>query len=211
MTDRVTKELTGKTDVGAAVSRARETFTRAANDEGLVDVAFGWHESPLGRLLLARTDRGLARVSYVGEDPGLVLDDLARRISPRVLEAPGRLEEVRRELDEYFDGRRRDFDVPIDWRLTAGFGRRVLKATARIPFGEVSSYQRVAAAAGSPAGSRAAGNALGANPIPIVVPCHRVLRTGGAMGGYTGGLDKKEWLLTLEGYAGGPARRDARK
>lgn len=199
--DRVTEELAAsrKADVGAAVSRATRTLTNTAARAGLVDVAYGWVESPLGRLLIAKTDRGLARVSYVGEHEDLVLADLARRISPRVLEAPGRLDDVRRELDEYFDGRRRGFDLPIDWRLTAGFGRRVLKATARIPFGAVSSYQKVAAAAGSPAGSRAAGNALGANPIPIVVPCHRVLRTGGAMGGYTGGLDKKEWLLRLEG------------
>jgi methylated-DNA-[protein]-cysteine S-methyltransferase len=202
MSDRLTKELAAsrKADVDAAVTRAARSFATAAGEQGLIDVAYGWFDSPLGRLLLARTDKGLARVSYVGEHEDWVLSDLAKRISPRVLEAPQHLDEVRRELDEYFDGRRRDFDVPIDWRLTGGFGRRVLKATARIPFGKVSSYQRVAAAAGSPAGSRAAGNALGANPIPIVVPCHRVLRTGGAMGGYTGGLDKKEWLLKLEGY-----------
>jgi methylated-DNA-[protein]-cysteine S-methyltransferase len=202
MGDRVTKELSAGRglDVEAAVGRAARSFAEAASAEGLVDVAYGWFDSPLGRLLLARTEKGLARVSYVGENEDLVLSDLARRISPRVLEAPHRLDDVRRELDEYFHGRRRDFDVPVDWRLTSGFGRRVLKATARIPFGKVSSYQRVAASAGSPAGSRAAGNALGANPIPIVVPCHRVLRTGGAMGGYTGGLDKKEWLLKLEGY-----------
>lgn len=202
MSDHLTKALTGgrRADVGAAVERAARSLTEAADREGLVDVAYDWFDSPLGRLLLARTDKGLARISYVGESEDLVLSDLASRISPRVLEAPRSLDEVRRELDEYFDGRRRGFDVPIDWALTAGFGRRVLKATARIPFGKVSSYQRVAAAAGSPAGSRAAGNALGANPLPIVVPCHRVLRTGGALGGYTGGLEKKEWLLKLEGY-----------
>ena len=202
MSDRVTKELAAgrKSDVDAAVSRATSALADAAGRAGLVDVAYGWLESPLGRLLVAKTERGLARISYVGEHVDLVLADLAQRISPRVLEAPARLDDVRRQLDEYFDGRRRGFDVPIDWRLTAGFGRRVLRATARIPFGAVSSYQKVAAAAGSPSGSRAAGNALGANPVPIVVPCHRVLRTGGAMGGYTGGLDKKEWLLTLEGY-----------
>jgi methylated-DNA-[protein]-cysteine S-methyltransferase len=202
MSDRVTDALTKsrKTDVGGAVSRAASAFADAASREGLLDVAYGWFDSPLGRLLLARTTKGLARVSYVGESEDLVLSDLARRISPRVLEAPQHLDDVKRELDEYFDGRRRGFDVPIDWRLTAGFGQRVLKATARIPFGKVSSYGQVAAAAGSPRGSRAAGNALGANPLPIVVPCHRVLRTGGALGGYTGGLGKKEWLLKLEGY-----------
>jgi methylated-DNA-[protein]-cysteine S-methyltransferase len=202
MDDRVTKQLRDRAnaDVGAAVDRAVHSFGDAASRAGLIDVAYGWVDSPLGRLLLAKTGRGLARVSYAGEDEDLVLADLARRISPRVLEAPGRLDDVRRELDQYFEGRRRGFDVPIDWRLTAGFGRRVLKATARIPFGKVASYREVATAAGSPSGSRAAGNALGANPIPIVVPCHRVLRAGGALGGYTGGLEKKQWLLELEGY-----------
>ena len=202
MPDRLMKDLAGarKWDVDAAVGHATRSLAKSAGDEGMLDVAYGWVDSPLGRLLVAKTDKGLARISYVGEHEDLVLGDLAARISPRVLEAQARLDDVRRELDEYFDGHRRDFDVALDWRLTTGFGRRVLKATARILFGRTSSYQRVAAAAGSPAGSRAAGNALGANPIPIVVPCHRVLRTGGALGGYTGGLDKKQWLLKLEGY-----------
>jgi methylated-DNA-[protein]-cysteine S-methyltransferase len=120
-------------------------------------------------------------------------------VSPRVLEAPARLDGVRRQLDDYFEGRRREFDLPIDWALTAGFTRKVLQATARIPFGAVSSYREVATEAGSPRAVRAAGNALGHNPIPIVVPCHRVLRTGGNLGGYTGGLEKKETLLRLEG------------
>jgi len=128
-----------------------------------------------------------------------VLDDLAARLSPRVLEAPARLSGVRRDLDEYFAGRRRGFQTPIDWSLTSGFGRRVLRATFAIPFGGVSTYREIAAAAGSPNGSRAAGNALGHNPIPIVVPCHRVLRTGGGLGGYTGGVDRKERLLHIEG------------
>jgi methylated-DNA-[protein]-cysteine S-methyltransferase len=116
-----------------------------------------------------------------------------------VLEAPARLDPVRREFDEYFDGRRQDFDVPIDWSYLAGFTREVLRATARIGFGQVSSYAGVAAEAGSPRAVRAAGNALGANPMPVVVPCHRVLRTGGSLGGYTGGLERKEFLLRLEG------------
>ena len=202
MTDSLDKGLKAARswDVDERVRRASETFAAAASDGGLVDVAYGWLDSPLGRLLVAGTNKGLARISYVGENEDLLLADLAERISPRVLEAPSRLDDVRRELDEYFTGRRRRFEVPLDWSLTSGFGRKVLKATARIPFGEISSYKRVATAAGSPRGSRAAGNALGANPIPIVVPCHRVLATGGAIGGYTGGLEKKEWLLTLEGY-----------
>jgi methylated-DNA-[protein]-cysteine S-methyltransferase len=171
-----------------------------AADEGLLDVAYTSVDSPLGPLVVAATTRGLVRVSYSefrGEDE--VLAELARRVSPRVLEAPARLDPVRRELDEYFEGRREDFDIPIDWSYLAGFTREVLRATAAIPFGDVSTYAGVAAAAGSPRATRAAGNALGANPMPVIVPCHRVLRTGGQLGGYTGGLERKEFLLRLEG------------
>ena len=149
---------------------------------------------------MAATPRGLVRIAYLdqaGEAP--VLEQLAARISPRVLAAPRRVDEPRRELDEYFSRRRHQFDLPIDWALTRGFGRRVLRATARIPYGEVSSYRQVAAAAGSPRGSRAAGNALGVNPMPIVVPCHRVLHSGGGLGGYTGGVERKRLLLDVEG------------
>ena len=175
-------------------------LTDRAEAEGLIDVAYTSVDSPLGPLMVAATPEGLVRVSYTefrGEDE--VLEELARRVSPRVLEAPARLDPVRRELDEYFEGRRHDFDVPIDWSYLAGFTREVLRATARIGFGQVSSYAGVAAEAGSPRAVRAAGNALGANPMPVVVPCHRVLRTGGSLGGYTGGLEKKEFLLRLEG------------
>ena len=171
-----------------------------AEEEGLVDVAYTSVDSPLGPLVVAATPKGLVRVSYTefrGEDE--VLEDLARRVSPRVLEAPARLDGVRRELDEYFEGRREEFETPIDWSYLAGFTREVLRATARIGFGEVSTYAGVAEAAGSPRAVRAAGNALGANPMPVVVPCHRVLRTGGSLGGYTGGLERKEFLLRLEG------------
>jgi methylated-DNA-[protein]-cysteine S-methyltransferase len=171
-----------------------------AEAEGLLDVAYTSVDSPLGPLVVAATPKGLVRVSYSefrGEDE--VLEELARRVSPRVLEAPARLDPVRRELDEYFEGRRHGFDVPIDWSYLAGFTREVLRATARIGFGEVSTYAGVAAEAGSPRAVRAAGNALGSNPMPVVVPCHRVLRTGGTLGGYTGGLEKKEFLLRLEG------------
>jgi methylated-DNA-[protein]-cysteine S-methyltransferase len=171
-----------------------------AEAEGLLDVAYTSVDSPLGPLVVAATPKGLVRVSYSefrGEDE--VLEELARRVSPRVLEAPARLDPVRRELDEYFEGRRHGFDVPIDWSYLAGFTREVLRATARIGFGEVSTYAGVAAEAGSPRAVRAAGNALGANPMPVVVPCHRVLRTGGTLGGYTGGIERKEFLLRLEG------------
>ena len=176
------------------------TVADRAAAEGLLDVAYASVDSPLGPLVVAATPRGLVRVSYSefrGEDE--VLEELARRVSPRVLEAPARLDPVRRELDDYFEGRREDFDLPIDWSYLAGFTREVLRATAKIPFGGVSTYAGVAEAAGSPRAVRAAGNALGSNPMPVVVPCHRVLRTGGSLGGYTGGLERKEFLLRLEG------------
>ena len=124
-------------------------------------------------------------------------------MSPRVLASPRKLDEPRRELDQYFSGRRRQFDVPVDWQLTRGFARRVLEATARIPFGSTASYKQVATEAGSARAYRAAGNALGSNPIPIIVPCHRILHSGGGLGGYTGGLDRKRVLLAVEGSTAG--------
>jgi methylated-DNA-[protein]-cysteine S-methyltransferase len=173
----------------------------AAGDAGLIDVAYAELDSPVGRLLVAGTERGLVRIAYLDDpaDEARALEQLATAISPRVLAAPGRVDQERRELDEYFAGRRRQFDVPLDWRLTRGFARRVLQATARIPFGQASSYRGVAAEAGSPRGYRAAGNALGSNPIPIIVPCHRVLHSGGGIGGYTGGVERKRVLLEVEG------------
>jgi methylated-DNA-[protein]-cysteine S-methyltransferase len=184
---------------GSAGAAARLAERAAA--EGLLDVAYAAVDSPFGPLTVAATDRGLVRIAYPERDLDAVLGELARRVSPRFLEAPVRLDPIRRELDEYFAGRRRAFDVPIDWRAEpGGFGRRVLEVTAAIPPGEVASYAEVAARAGSPRAVRAAGNALGANRIPIVVPCHRVVRTGGGLGGYTGGLDRKRLLLRLEGW-----------
>jgi methylated-DNA-[protein]-cysteine S-methyltransferase len=174
-------------------------FDDAAAAAGLLDVAYATLDSPLGTLLLASTPNGLVRLAYVDfEDEDTVLEDIALRISPRVLAAPRRLDEPRRELDEYFAGSRRRFEVPVDWQLMKGFARRVLEATAEIPYGSVSSYRQVATMAGSPRGFRAAGNALGSNPIPIVVPCHRVLHSGGGLGGYTGGVDRKRRLLAIE-------------
>ena len=177
----------------AAAAAARFAGTAGA------DVSYAVLDSPVGRLVAAGTARGLARLAYVDDDVDAILDALAARLSPRILEAPARLDPVARELDEYFAGRRTAFDLPVDWALVAPFGRRVLRATAAIPFGVTASYAEVAASAGSPRGSRAAGNALGANPVPIVVPCHRVLRSGGGLGGYTGGLDRKRVLLRIEG------------
>jgi methylated-DNA-[protein]-cysteine S-methyltransferase len=141
----------------------------------------------------------LVRVAFPEESVESVLERLAQRLSPRIVEAPASLDPVKRELDEYFAGRRRAFDIPLDWSLIGPFGARVLHVTSEIPYGGVLSYTEVATEAGSPRGSRAAGNALGANPIPIVIPCHRVLRAGGALGGYGGGLDRKRYLLELEG------------
>lgn len=173
-------------------------ITQAATAAGLIDVAYALHESPVGELLLAATPRGLIRLSYVDSGEEATIEQLARLVSPRVLRAPRRLDPVRRELEQYFEGSRQQFQVELDWALTRGFGRRVLQAAARIPYGSVSTYAEVAASAGSPRGSRAAGNALGANPIPIIVPCHRVLRSGGGLGGYTGGLGRKRTLLAVE-------------
>ena len=174
-------------------------FSDRALRDGLVDVGYGYVDSPLGRLTVAATPRGLLRVAYPSNDPDFVLEELATKVSPRVIEAPSFIEEVRRELDEYFEGRRERFDIPLDWTLTRGFVRRVLKATARIDYGDLRTYRDVATTAGSARAVRAAGNALGANPMPVVVPCHRVVRTGGGLGGYTGGIERKEYLLGLEG------------
>jgi methylated-DNA-[protein]-cysteine S-methyltransferase len=167
------------------------------------DVAYAVVDSPVGALVAAVTAAGLVRLAYEDFNGGLdeVLDRLASRLSPRILEAPARLDGVRRELDEYFDGRREAFDLPIDWTLYSDFGKRVLQATAAIPFGHTATYGQVAAQAGNAKASRAAGRALGANPIPIVVPCHRVIGTSGKLTGYTGGMYRKEALLRLEGIA----------
>ena len=162
-------------------------------------MAYGFVDSPFGRLLVAVGKRGLVRVAYPDRPFDEVLADLAGAISPRVLESARSTQEVRRELEEYFEGRRRSFDVKVDLSPIQGFSRKVLQQTSRIPFGSVITYRDVATRAGSPRAVRAAGNALGANPVPIVVPCHRVVRTGGGLGGYTGGLERKETLLRLEG------------
>ena len=182
-------------DRDALIVRLR---SRAERD-GLLDVAYGVTDSPLGPLTVLVTPAGLLGIHYQDEPLETTLQRAADRISPRVLEAPERTDAVRRELDEYFARRRTAFDLRLDWRLVRGFAADVLRATARVPFGAVTTYRAVADAAGSPRAYRAAGNALGSNPLPIVVPCHRVLRSGGNLGGYTGGLEKKEHLLRLEG------------
>jgi methylated-DNA-[protein]-cysteine S-methyltransferase len=170
-----------------------------AAEEGLLDVAYTTMDSPFGTLLLATTPRGLVRLGLPNQDSEELLEDLADRVSPRVLEAPPQLDEVRRELDLYFEGKLTDFDLPLDWSLTDGFRARVQHAIARIPYGQTRNYTEMAKQAGNARAVRAAGTACGSNPLPIVVPCHRVLRTGGALGGYGGGLPMKKALLQMEG------------
>jgi len=178
-------------------------FAERASEEGLLDVAYTTADSPFGTLLLATTPKGLVRVGLPHQDADELLVDLATRVSPRVLEAPARLDEARRELDLYFEGRLTEFDLPLDWQLSRDFRRRVLRAIARIPYGQTRSYTQMATSAGNERAVRAAGTACGSNPIPVVVPCHRVLRTSGALGGYGGGLPMKEALLRLEGVLDG--------
>jgi methylated-DNA-[protein]-cysteine S-methyltransferase len=145
------------------------------------------------------TPRGIVRVGLPNQDADELLVDLAERVSPRVLEAPARLDEARRELDLYFDGKLDRFDLPLDWQLSKDFRLRVQRAIAHIPYGQTRSYTQIATSAGNERAVRAAGTACGSNPLPLVVPCHRVLRSGGALGGYGGGLPMKEGLLKLEG------------
>jgi methylated-DNA-[protein]-cysteine S-methyltransferase len=205
-----TSKTRGQTDPGRALRDAARQNSSGANAlaqelirraelEGLLDVAYAETDSPVGKLLLATTPRGLVKVSFPIQPLDEVLERLAREISPRVLEAPAQLDDARRELDHYFEGSLRDFDLPLDWRLTHGFYRKVLRATAHIPYGQTRSYSEMAKRAGSPRAVRATGSALGSNPLPIVVPCHRVLRRGGALGGYGGGIEMKRTLLELEG------------
>jgi methylated-DNA-[protein]-cysteine S-methyltransferase len=175
-----------------------------AEEQGLIDVAFTSIDSPFGELLAAATPQGLVRIAYDMTPKETVLEELAATVSPRVLEAAGRLDPVKRQLDEYFGGRRKKFELKLDWRLTRGFTQRILRETAKLGYGEVSTYKGMAEAAGSPRAVRAAGNALGSNPIPIVVPCHRIVRSGGSLGGYAGLMDTdiKRRLLELEGALG---------
>jgi len=189
-----------RADVESASRRSAQAVVEAARRSGLEDVAVATVDSPVGALLVAGTRRGLVRVAYPDEAPDLVLEELAEVLSPRILEDVRPLEDVRRELEQYFDGRRNGFDLRLDWTMApTGFSRKVLEVTARIPFGSVSTYGQVAKRAGSPRAVRAAGNALHDNPIPIVVPCHRVVPSTGGIGKYGGSEWRKEFLLRLEG------------
>ena len=188
-----------RVSVAEAAAQGAARFVKAAEREKLVDVVFARVDSPFGELLVASTPKGIVQLSLHGYDQNETLEELAAKVSPRIFEAPRRLDAVRKQLDEYFAGKRTSFDLPLDWQLSHGFALRVLKATARIPYGAVSSYREMAEKAGNVRATRAAGNALGGNAIPVIVPCHRVLRTGGGLGGYGGGLPMKEALLKMEG------------
>ena len=178
--------------------RAARELGDAAAGAGLLDVAYATVETPIGELLVAMSRRGLMRVAFQEEIADAVAE-LTEVVSSRVLPSSRATDDVRRQIEEYFGGRRHTFDVPVDLSGVHGFTRKVLRETARIPFGSVLTYREVAGRAGNARAMRAAGNALHANPVPVVVPCHRVIRTGGGLGGYGGRLDRKEALLRLEG------------
>lgn len=182
----------------AALERLRGRLAAEAQDAGLLDIAYRTLDTPVGPLLLAATGKGLVRVAFAVQDHSAVLRQLSETISPRILRAPARLDEVSRQLDEYFAGRRRQFDVPLDWTLSKGFRREVLAHLPDIGYGRTASYAQVAAASGSPRAVRAVGTACATNPLPLVVPCHRVVRSDGSMGRYAGGADAKHLLLDLE-------------
>jgi methylated-DNA-[protein]-cysteine S-methyltransferase len=178
--------------------RLHARLVAAATDSGLLDVAYRTIDSPVGALLLAATDEGVVRVAFDCENHDEVLAALADRVSPRILRAPARLDNVAHQLDEYFAGRRAAFDVALDVRLSAGFRRTVLEQLRRIGYGKTASYAEVAARAGNPKAVRAVGTACALNPLPLVVPCHRVVRSDGAAGNYRGGAQAKLALLALE-------------
>jgi methylated-DNA-[protein]-cysteine S-methyltransferase len=180
---------------------AARRFADRAAAEHHADLAYATIPSPLGELLLVAGARGLTQMHYLDEPLETTLELVAEQRSPRIVESAAALDPWRRELDEYFAGARRRFEAPLDWDQMSAFQRAVLRATAAIPYGATSTYTGVAIAAGSPRGQRAAGNALGANPLAILVPCHRVVRSGGGFGGYTGGLRRKHYLLELEGVS----------
>ncbi|MEW1795811.1 methylated-DNA--[protein]-cysteine S-methyltransferase [Streptomyces niveus] len=212
MKDRTgSTRTTGDPDLSTLVDRATvdpESLARlhtrledAAARDGLLDVAYTVVDSPVGRLLLAATEKGLVRVAFHNQDHDKVLDDLAGTLSPRVLRAPKRLDDVARELDQYFSGARRTFDLPLDLSLSHGFRQLVQRHLPEIAYGRTLSYGEVARLVGNPKAVRAVGTACATNPLPVVVPCHRVLRADGTLGGYAGGAAAKSVLLDLESAA----------
>ena len=183
------------------LARLRRQLELAAEADGLLDVAYTTIDSPVGGLLLAATPRGLVRVAYEIEDHDRVLDTLTRRLSPRVLRAPRRLDAVARELEEYFSRRRQNFDLPLDLSLSSGFRQLVQQHLPEIGYGQTRTYGQIAELVGNPQAVRAVGTACATNPLPVVVPCHRVLRADGTPGGYVGGPRAKRALLSLEAAA----------
>ena len=202
MSDDLARDLARITGGTAdKLSELRTRLTAGAQRDGILDVAYRIVDSPVGPLLVAATELGLVRVAYAREGHDSVLQKLADTVSPRILLAPARLDAAARELDEYFAGARRDFDLVLDWRLSAGFRNVVLRHLPEIGYGHTASYAAVAKLAGNPKAVRAVGSACAANPLPVVVPCHRVIRSDGAMGGYLGGVESKRILLALEAAA----------
>jgi methylated-DNA-[protein]-cysteine S-methyltransferase len=205
MTEKQLEKMLREAPSGADLDRAVQGVLARAERDELVDVAYAPVDSPFGKLLVARTNRGVVRLALPQhrghqQSEEEVLESLARFISPRVLESPKRLDEERRELEAYFEGKRDHFDVPVDWSLTPpGFRNRALHAVARIPYGKTRTYGEIAKQAGNPRAFRAAGTACGSNPIPLIVPCHRVVQSGGGVGNYGGGPEMKRALLDLEG------------
>jgi methylated-DNA-[protein]-cysteine S-methyltransferase len=199
MNTKMLKTLAGGRESDRRAEAAAAAIAAIAAERGLLDVAIEEIDSPVGELLLAVTPKGLAYIGFEEEERDELLARLARDLSPRILEHPAATDEVRRQLDEYFEGQRVRFEVKLDRRLIRGIARDVLATTAKVPFGRTTTYGAVAQRIGRPRASRAVGNALGSNPIPIVIPCHRVLRAGGDVGGYAGGPERKRSLLRLEG------------
>ncbi len=181
-----------------ALMRLRARLAQESESAHLLDVAYRTVETPVGTLLLVATERGLVRVAYEREDHDVVLASVAARVSPRILRAPARLDDVARELDEYFSRRRHGFDLPLDLQLARGFRRTVLEHLRQIGYGRTASYAAIATRAGNPTAVRAVGSACAKNPLPVVVPCHRVVRSDGAVGQYVGGVEAKRTLLALE-------------
>jgi methylated-DNA-[protein]-cysteine S-methyltransferase len=182
----------------AQLSALHDRLAESSQAAGVLDVAYRTLDTPVGTLLLAATEDGLVRVAYAAEGHDQVLENLAARVSPRILKVPRRLDAAARELGEYFAGQRRRFDLPLDYRLATGFRRKVVSYLPGIGYGHTASYAAVAAAVGSPRAFRAVGTACATNPLPLIVPCHRVIRSDGDPGPYLGGRDAKRLLLELE-------------
>lgn len=198
MTDQLPRLLADVDAPEDALATLHDRLAAHAAAEGILDVAYTVHDSTLGPLLLAATDAGVVRLAFEQQGHDAALEQLARAVSPRILRAPARLEEVRRELDEYLAGTRRTFDVPLDLRLARGFRRAVLDHLPAIPYGRTASYTEVARATGNPRAVRAVGTACATNPVPLLLPCHRVIRSDGTISQYAGGGKAKAELLALE-------------